>query len=209
MPDRSTVPQIPWSYDLSRIPRDGTGFLAFGIHTNRPPDAARGVKPGDYWWSILLWDVWRPPSRFVFAKDGAPAWPGIVAWAPLTEPIELLGLADAEPARHDPAAAVPARFPAALVTEFVDMTSVSPAAADPFVTIRLTDYDASGLRGLLDREIDRLRRRLEMLPEDFAAPGASYLGQLQRVLDALAAGMAVGDARAPASAIVHNEETAP
>jgi hypothetical protein len=72
----------PWA----TAPRNGFGFLAYGIHTTTPPGAARGVRPGDHWWAILQFDIWREPHQFVFAKDGTPAWSEPKAWAELTIP---------------------------------------------------------------------------------------------------------------------------
>jgi hypothetical protein len=80
---------IDWR-DMASAPLDGRGFLAFGIHDQSPPDAARGVKPGDHWWAIILFDVWRTPHRFVFAKDGASLWSTPLCWAPLTPPSQFL-----------------------------------------------------------------------------------------------------------------------
>lgn len=57
---------------IHRAPRDGTAVLGYGKHTHSPADAQRGVKPGDHWWAIMLWDIWREPSRWVFSKDGKP-----------------------------------------------------------------------------------------------------------------------------------------
>lgn len=77
---------------IEAAPRDGNAFLAFGIHTRAPIDAQRGVKAGDHWWAILLWDVWRDEAytafdiRWVFAKDGAPPWSMPTHWMPLPEP---------------------------------------------------------------------------------------------------------------------------
>ena len=63
---------------MTEAPKDGSAVLGFGIHTGSPPDAQRGVQPGDHWWSIMLWDIWRSREnggdRWVFAKDGAPVW---------------------------------------------------------------------------------------------------------------------------------------
>lgn len=79
---------------ISTAPKDGTAVLGFGIHSGPQPDAQRGVKAGDYWWAIMLWDVWRNPdagswgekSLWVFAKDGKPTWSHPTHWMPLPEP---------------------------------------------------------------------------------------------------------------------------
>jgi hypothetical protein len=75
----------PWR-TMADAPRDGTAFLAFGTHTHSPPDAQRGIAAGDVWWAIILFDVWRDPHRFVFAKDGAPTWSAPEFWQPLLAP---------------------------------------------------------------------------------------------------------------------------
>lgn len=72
---------------MSSAPKDGTAFLAYGKHTHSPPDAQRGVKAGDHWWAIILWDVWREPQQFVFSKDGAPVWSEPQCWRPLLAPL--------------------------------------------------------------------------------------------------------------------------
>lgn len=74
-----------WS-DMAVAPRDGGGFLAFGVHDGSAEDAERGVQPGDVWWAIILWDRWREPGRWVFAKDGRPTWSTPLCWQPLTAP---------------------------------------------------------------------------------------------------------------------------
>ncbi|MDF1506212.1 hypothetical protein [Roseisolibacter sp. H3M3-2] len=75
---------------FSSAPRDGFGFLAYGHHDDPvPTDAGRGVRPGDHWWAILQFDIWREPHQFVFARDGAPAWPGAIAWTPLEPPTSI------------------------------------------------------------------------------------------------------------------------
>jgi hypothetical protein len=71
---------------MDSAPRDGSAFLAYGVHIGSPPDAQRGVKAGDHWWAIILWDKWREPHRFVFAKDGAATWSEPTHWMPLPEP---------------------------------------------------------------------------------------------------------------------------
>src|SRR5882672_6373925 len=35
----------PWR-EIETAPKDGSAFLAYGVHTTSPPDAQRGVKPG-------------------------------------------------------------------------------------------------------------------------------------------------------------------
>lgn len=68
-------------------PLDGRGFLAYGAHADPvPAGVARNVQPGDHWFAILLFDVWRKPFSFVFAKDGTPAWSEPLAWAELEAP---------------------------------------------------------------------------------------------------------------------------
>ncbi|WP_156679380.1 hypothetical protein [Sphingomonas profundi] len=83
--------QLLWR-SMDSAPRDGRGFLAFGIHTDPvPASAGRGVKPGDHWWAILLFDVWRVQKQFVFAKDGTATWSQPLAWAELRVPTIILG----------------------------------------------------------------------------------------------------------------------
>ena len=76
--------------DISTAPKDGTAFLAFGIHTTSPPDAQRGVQPGDHWWAIILYDVWRKREDggdcWVFSKDGKYTWSPPSHWQPLPAP---------------------------------------------------------------------------------------------------------------------------
>ena len=78
----------PWS----TAPLDGTGVLACGIHTSgdpRPVPAGvegRRYRPGDSWWAILQFDVWRQPSRWVYGKDGDPRLPSEpLGWRPLPD----------------------------------------------------------------------------------------------------------------------------
>ena len=75
---------------IETAPRDGTAFLAYGVHNTSPPDAQRGVKPGDHWWAIILFDVWRKRSDggdcWVFSKDGKYTWSEPTHWMPLPEP---------------------------------------------------------------------------------------------------------------------------
>jgi hypothetical protein len=72
---------------IESAPKDGSAFLAFGLHEfDNPPAAMRGVKRGDYWWAILLWDVWREPAGFVFAKDGTIPWGNPICWMRLDIP---------------------------------------------------------------------------------------------------------------------------
>jgi hypothetical protein len=70
---------------MDSAPRDGNAFLACGVHTSSPPSAQRGVKAGDTWWAIILWDIWRTPHQFVFAKDGEPLWSAPKGWMRLPE----------------------------------------------------------------------------------------------------------------------------
>lgn len=76
-----------WSYGqpMFTAPRDGTAFLATGTHNHSPPGAQRGVMAGDRWWAILLFDIWREPGRFVFAKDGTPPWSEPKLWCALPD----------------------------------------------------------------------------------------------------------------------------
>jgi hypothetical protein len=76
---------------IETAPRDGTAILGYGRHTHSPPDAQRGVVPGDHWWAIILWDIWRESDLartrlWVFAKDGAVTWSDPTHWQPLPEP---------------------------------------------------------------------------------------------------------------------------
>ena len=74
---------------IDLAPLDGSAFLAYGIHdTDDPPGAQRGVKAGDHWWAILLWDIWRTPNQFVFAKDGSLPWSEPTRFQPLPSPPE-------------------------------------------------------------------------------------------------------------------------
>lgn len=81
---------------IETAPKDGSAVLGFGLHSGPQPDAQRGVKAGDYWWAIMLWDVWRNPdaggwgekSLWVFAKDGKPTWSHPSHWMPLPDPPE-------------------------------------------------------------------------------------------------------------------------
>jgi hypothetical protein len=76
---------------IRTAPKDGTAFLAYGRHVGSPSDAQRGVEPGDHWWAIILWDIWREPgllqkNRWCFAKDGAVTWSDPTHWMPLPDP---------------------------------------------------------------------------------------------------------------------------
>jgi hypothetical protein len=79
-----TPPPSGWQ-PIETAPKDGTAVLGFGIHDRSPDDAQRGVLPGDHWWSIMLWDIWRQPNRWVFAKDGTLTWSEPTHWMPLPE----------------------------------------------------------------------------------------------------------------------------
>lgn len=84
------VPLIEYR-SMETAPRDGSAFLAYGQHADPlPAELAHvaGLAPGDHWWGILLWDVFRDDRdpAWVFAKDGAPAWSAPLAWATLTVP---------------------------------------------------------------------------------------------------------------------------
>ena len=72
---------------MESAPRDGSAFLAYGIHTDSPKDAQQGVEAGHSWWAIILYDVYREVgmggSQFVFAKDGARTWSAPKYWMPL------------------------------------------------------------------------------------------------------------------------------
>lgn len=72
---------------IDTAPKDGSAFLAYGRHTDSPESAQRGVKAGDHWWAIILWDVWREPA-WVFAKDGTSTWSQPTHWLPLPAPPE-------------------------------------------------------------------------------------------------------------------------
>ncbi len=72
---------------IETAPHDGTAVLGYGRHDRSPTDAQRGVMPGDHWWSIMVWDVWRNPgASWVFAKDGHTVWSMPTHWMPLPEP---------------------------------------------------------------------------------------------------------------------------
>lgn len=71
-------------WPMSSAPRDGSAFLAFGIHdTDNGPHW--GV--GDEWIAILVFNVWRDEinggERFVFSKDGDTPWSEPQGWLPL------------------------------------------------------------------------------------------------------------------------------
>lgn len=71
---RDQPPQLV-GRSMSTAPRDGFAFLVTGVHErDDPPGAERGVKAGMPWWGIALYDIWREPHRFVFAKDGTALW---------------------------------------------------------------------------------------------------------------------------------------
>lgn len=79
--------------DIASAPKDGTAVLLYGRHVvDAPPGASRQVKAGDHWWSIALFDVWRPPEDggrcWVFAKDGQHTWSDPTHWLPLPSPPE-------------------------------------------------------------------------------------------------------------------------
>ena len=71
-------------------PMDGSAILGFGVHTGPHPTAARGVTAGDRWMAIMLWDVWREPHQWVFAKDGEPVWSQPLCWINLPLPPRAL-----------------------------------------------------------------------------------------------------------------------
>lgn len=75
---------------IETAPKDGTAVLLCGIHDHAPSDAQRGVKAGDTWTAIMLWDVWRGYNegdcQWVFSKDGARAWSEPTHWMPLPAP---------------------------------------------------------------------------------------------------------------------------
>ena len=74
---------------IATAPKDGTAILGYGVHDHSPADAQRGVKPGDHWWSIMVWDIWRTPcASWVFAKDGHTVWSTPTHWMPLPTPPE-------------------------------------------------------------------------------------------------------------------------
>jgi hypothetical protein len=76
---------------IETAPKNGDAILGYGRHTHSPADVQHGVKPGDHWWAIMLWDVWRTPpagERWVFAKDGRSTWSEPTRWMPLPIPPE-------------------------------------------------------------------------------------------------------------------------
>ena len=83
----------PWTPIEYGAPKDGTAILGYGRHTVSPADAQRGVMPGDHWWEIMVFDIWRPQEkggqRWVFAKDGKPTWSDPTHWMPLPKPPEI------------------------------------------------------------------------------------------------------------------------
>lgn len=77
---------------IERAPKDGSAFLAYGVHDrDAPAGASREVKAGDHWWGIILWDVWRGAPKFVFSKDGAATWSEPTHWQPLLPPPPVKG----------------------------------------------------------------------------------------------------------------------
>ncbi len=71
---------------IADAPRDGTGFLAYGVHGDPVSEnAAHGVQPGDHWWGIILWDIWRGLG-WRFSKDGTAMWGAPTHWQPLPSP---------------------------------------------------------------------------------------------------------------------------
>ena len=95
---QASVPDPTGWQPIETAPKDGTAILGFGIHSGSPPDAQRGVRAGDYWWAIILWDIWRNPDRagwgerslWVFAKDGTPTWSHPTHWMPLRKPVDVM-----------------------------------------------------------------------------------------------------------------------
>jgi len=75
---------------IATAPRDGTAFIAYGIHREDCPiqDGNDRYKQNDHWWGILAWDIWRFHQRFVFCKDGSPGnlWGEPTHWMPLPNP---------------------------------------------------------------------------------------------------------------------------
>lgn len=57
--------------DIQYAPKDGSAFLAYGVHTT---DNDRYWQEGDHWWAIILWDIWRGNEKWVFSKDGSDVW---------------------------------------------------------------------------------------------------------------------------------------
>jgi hypothetical protein len=68
---------------IESAPKDGSAILGFGTHVGTPHEEQRGVVAGDWWWAIMLWDVWRNPHQWVFSKDGSPTWSAPSHWMPL------------------------------------------------------------------------------------------------------------------------------
>jgi hypothetical protein len=79
---------IGWQ-PIETAPQDGSAILAYGRHTTAN---GRYWKPGDHWWSILVWDVWREP-KWVFSKDGADPWSAPTHWVRLNPPPSVGGAA--------------------------------------------------------------------------------------------------------------------
>lgn len=94
----SLAPSSGWQ-PIASAPKDGTAILGYGRHVGSPPDAQRGVTTGDHWWSIMVWDIWRPSEshHWVFAKDGKWTWSDPTHWQPL--PLPPVVLADQEPSK--------------------------------------------------------------------------------------------------------------
>lgn len=83
---RPAPPPVPEWQPMDTAPRDGSAFLAYGIHD---ANNLRSWRVGDNWRAIVLFDVYREVgmggSEFVFSKDGARLWSKPAGWMPLPE----------------------------------------------------------------------------------------------------------------------------
>lgn len=85
--------------DMPTAPRDGTAFIAFGVHSQSEGSGRIGHRAGDHWQAIVLWDIWREPHQFVFSKDGEPItrwgdpllWTHLPAWP---DRVRLVGVTE-------------------------------------------------------------------------------------------------------------------
>lgn len=75
---------LPWQ-PFATAKEDGHGVLAYGRHV-----ADNGPKwsAGDHWYAIVVFDLWREPRKWVFAKDGTDLWSEPTHWLDLTPPAE-------------------------------------------------------------------------------------------------------------------------
>ena len=75
--------------NIDSAPKDGSAFLAFGIHNT---DYIPYWYNGDYWWAIILWDIWRGGEKWVFSKDGSDVWSEPLFYCKLLPPKEIYSI---------------------------------------------------------------------------------------------------------------------